>query len=290
MSDKIKVSALIMTKDEELNIRACLESVRDVDEIIVVDSNSKDHTLEIVREFTDKIYKYEWDGKNPKKSWSLEVPKFSNDWILMLDADERLTDKFREELKKIVEDEGNEFSGYVVRYLYWFLGRFIRFGDPVKKLILFRKSRSHFEQYNIFGAKAIENLEVGHEHPIVEGKVGCMKSHILHIDTRPLYYFFQRHNCYSTWEAEIISRDLYSNDRKGKTVKLTPESLVCSRRLLKMIFLRLPFRSLLYFIYGYILRLGFLDGYPGLCYNICKSIYAYQIGLKVHELKIKEPT
>lgn len=284
---KIPLSVLIMTKNEELNIEGCLENLSWADDIVVVDSFSEDRTLDIVRKYTKNIYHYKWDGKWPKKSWSFEVPRFKYDWILMIDADERVTEEFLDEVKSVVLNEDNNYSGYLIRYLYWFMGRYIRYGDPVRKLVLFRRSKTSFERFDISSSCVIQELEVGHEHPIVDGKVGFFKSYLLHHDTRPLYYFFERHNKYSSWEAELMYRkhsagfkDLHIKaDRSGNIMQF--------RRYLKNLFLRLPFKPILYFIYSYFFRLGFLDGYPGLCYNICKSIYAYQIGIKTYELKIK---
>jgi len=286
MSQKVPISILIMTKNEELNISHCLESVKWADEIIVVDSHSTDKTLEITKRYTDKIYQYEWDGKQPKKSWSLEVPKFSNDWILMLDADERATLEFKQEIESVVSDKNNQFAAYTVRYHYWFLGKYIKFGDPVRKLVLFRKSKSHFEKYDISGVDSIQDLEIGHEHPIIDGIVSHAKNPLLHADMRTLHFYFDRHNHYSTWEAFLIYKDKYKTSQDTVQSKLGKD-WTSSRRLLKRIFMLLPFKSFIYFVYAYIFRLGFLDGYAGLAYNVCKAFYAFQIGLKIREYKMK---
>lgn len=288
MPKKIPISVLIMTKDEELNIRQCLESVGWADEIVVVDSGSRDKTLDIVKKHTSQIYQYRWDGKHPKKAWSLKTPRFKNDWILMLDADERATAEFRNEIGPIVAKQEGRFSGYVVRYRYWFLDRYIRFGDPVKKLVLFKKSKACFESHDISGTQAIEALEVGHEHPIIDGDTGFMKNPLLHKDARPLYYYFDRHNRYSTWEAFLLSKGRYKEVSSTTIEPRATGGWLNLRRFFKYLFLHLPLKPLLYFFYSYVLRLGFLDGYAGLAYNICKSFYAFQIGLKAGEFKRKE--
>lgn len=289
MAKRAPVSVLVITKNEESNIRLCLESVKWAGEIVVVDSHSADRTVDIAGEYTGKVYQYTWDGKWPKKSWSLEVPEFSNDWILMIDADERATPEFREELGRIIADEDNGYSGYIVRYRYWFLGRHIRYGDPVRKVALFKKSRSHFEKFDLSGAEGTQSLETGHEHPIIDGRIGVMESHLIHDDKRPLYFYFDRHNHYSTWEALLIHRKMY-RDPSSEIIRpiLTGGNKISLRRFFKYIFLKLPFKPFIYFIYSYIFRLGFLDGYAGLVYNICKAFYVFQIGLKVHELKMRK--
>ena len=274
-----------MTKDEELNIRPCLESVKLANEIVIVDSASMDRTLHIAREYTDRILQYVWDGKNPKKGWSVHTPAFKHDWIFMIDADERATPEFMEELRGIVSFSGDQKDGYLVRYNYCFLGRIIRHGDPVRKLVVFRKSKTTFEKYAIGEVDGVKTLEVGHEHPVLSGKLGRMNSRILHRDERSLYYYFDRHNHYSSWEAYLTHTDKYV----GCSLSKDPISYSLLRRSLKTIFLNTPFcKPLIYFIYGYFLRLGFLDGPAGFSYNMCKAFYAFQITLKVRELKSKD--
>jgi len=286
MPQKVPVSVLLIVKNEEMNIRHCLESTKWADQVIVVDSQSTDKTVEIAKKYTRDIYQFVWDGKFYKKQWAFDHVKFSHDWILMIDADERVTEGFRNEIESIVADSSNAAAGYIVRYDYWFLGRFIKFGDPVRKIILFRKSKSSFEPFKVAGRESIKNikLETGHELPIIKGKIDFARKRMLHADQRPLYDYFDRHNRYSTWEAEHLFMKFHLQDAIESN---TVDSPVKLRRFFKNIFMRLPFKPFVYFFYGYIFRLGFLDGYPGLCYNVCKSIYAYQIALKFYELKLR---
>ena len=287
MSKKVPISVLIPTKDEELNIRQCLESVKWADEIAIIDSHSTDKTLEIAKEYTDKIYQFRWSGRYPKKkNWALENIPISHEWVLIPDADERISRKLAAEIKDVVEN-GSRYAGYIVRYQYWFLGRLIKHGDPVRKLIFFRHKLGNFEKLEDEHIKTNADVEV-HEHPVIDGKIGSFKGVVLHHDERPLYFYLDRHNRYSTWEAELLFRQKYIKSSDKKIEARALGNIAEFRRLLKNIFLYLPFKPLVYFIYSYIVRFGFLDGYPGLCYNICKSIYAYQIGLKLHELKLKK--
>lgn len=286
MSQKVPVSVLIIVKNEELNIRQCLESVKWAEQVIIVDSQSTDKTIEIAKAYTNDVYQFIWDGKSYKKQWSLDHVKLSHDWILMIDADERVTEEFKNEVESIVIDHNSTIAGYIVRYDNLFLGRFLKFGDPMRKIILFRKSKSYYESFKVADRESIKSMkfETGHELPIIEGKINFAQKRMLHADQRPLYDYFDRHNRYSTWEAEMLFMKSYLKDR----IESNPtESPVRSRRILKNIFLRLPFKPFIYFFYAYIFRLGFLDGYPGLCFNVCKSIYAYQIVLKLHELKLR---
>lgn len=280
----IPVSVLVITKDEERNIRSCLESVKWADEIIVVDSQSADGTVAIAKEYTDKIYLYSQDIVCRKRGWALEKASFSNDWVLMIDADEQATEAFREELREIVLNE-EKFAGYQVRYKYSFLGREIRFGDPVLKTVLFRRSRSQVETLQLPERINAPLIETAHEQPVVDGKIGRMRSFLVHEDKRPLHYCFARHNDYSTLEASMLLRD---NPKEAFYDEILSERGVTyqkTRRMAKHIFLRMPLKPLIYFLYSYILRLGFLDGYAGLVYNLCKAIYAFQIEVKLYEFE-----
>jgi hypothetical protein len=205
----------------------------------------------------------------------------------MLDADERATPEFKKELEAIVADDANRYAGYFVRYHYLFMNRYIRHGDPVRKLILFKKSKTHIESYEICGVDAIKNLEVGHENPIINGPIGYTKSPILHHDTRSIYYYFDRHNHYSTWEAYLIYNDRYKKESPHVIRPKITWSWLNIRRFMKYVFLHLPCKALAYFVYSYFFRLGFLDGYAGFAYNTCKAFYAFQIGIKLRELKIR---
>lgn len=286
MSQKVPVSILIMTKNEELNISHCLESVKWASEIFVVDSHSTDRTLEIARRYTDKIIQFDWNGQLPKKkNWSLKNLPFSFEWVLTLDADEVAPAQLKDEISAILEKKGHN-DGYVAKFDYYFLGKRIKHGDPVRKLILFKHRLTEFEQLDDSGLDFRAEVEV-HEHPIVKGRAGCLKTHITHNDKRKLEHYFDRHNRYSTWEAFLIYEGKYRQRSPATIQNKLGRDWISSRRLLKHIFLLSPFKSFIYFIYAYIFRLGFLDGYVGFAYNVCKAFYAFQIGLKIREYKIR---
>ena len=285
MPAKVPISVLVMTKNEEANIRACLESVKWADEVVVVDSHSEDKTLEISREYTDKIHQFEWNGRFPKKkNWSIKNVDFANEWVLILDADERASDEFGSEVEEAISGQDN-CAGYTARFDYFFMGRCIKHGDPVRKIVLFKPALASFEKLDDEELSEKADVEV-HEHQLIEGALGKLKVRLVHEDKRNLFHYFDRHNRYSSWEAYLLFRKGYSkrvSDNDGREV-----SGLLLRRYLKRIFLLLPCKPFLYFMYGYILRMGFLDGYAGFAYNLCKAIYAYQIELKLYEMKQKD--
>ncbi len=272
----IRISAIVLTRNEEANIGKCLRSLAGIDEIFVVDSNSEDRTREIARDHGAQVVTFTWDGRYPKKKqWALENLPFSHDWVLYLDADEELTPELRNELARLFAGGEPPHAGYFARLDYRFLGRTLRHGQRVYKLILFDRRRGRFLDYDDLDAVNMWEVE-GHYQPAIDGVTALLRGRVLHADHDSLYSWFARHNRYSDWEAVLRRKDGLARD---------DEAQPGTRRLLKSIFARLPFKPLAFFVYSYVLRLGFLDGRAGFHYAIAKSTYYWQVGLKMRELE-----
>ncbi len=285
LSSKIPVSVLIPAKNEELNLPACLESVAVADEIFVVDSQSEDCSQEIVANYGAKIVQFHFNGRWPKKkNWSLENLPFRNEWVLIVDCDERITPELWAEIATAIENP--EYQGYYLNRKVFFLGKWIRFGGkyPDWNLRLFKHK---FGRYENLGTEDIANTgdnEV-HEHVILGGQVGYLKEDMLHIDFRDIYEWLARHNRYSNWEARVYYNILTG---QGENETIEPNlfgDAVQRKRFLKKIWVRLPFKPLLRFILFYVMRFGFLDGKAGYIYGRLLSQYEYQIGVKLYELQ-----
>jgi glycosyltransferase involved in cell wall biosynthesis len=282
---KLPVSVLIPAKNEEDNLSACLTSVDRADEVFVVDSQSSDRSIEIAESYGAKVVQFHFNGRWPKKkNWSLENLTFRNEWVLIVDCDERITPELWAEIETAIQNP--EYNGYYLNRKVFFLGKWIRFGGkyPDWNLRLFRHEKGRYEN---LGTEEIRNTgdnEV-HEHVILEGKVGYLKEDMLHIDFRDIYHWLERHNRYSNWEAQVYYNNL-TNRSDGGTIgaDLFGDS-VQRKRFLKKIWVRLPFKPLLRFILAYIIRLGFLDGFAGYTYARLLSQYEYQIGVKLYELR-----
>ncbi|MFH1239386.1 MAG: glycosyltransferase family 2 protein, partial [bacterium] len=171
------ISACIITKNEENDIRDCLESITWADEIILVDDGSTDKTLEIARQFTDKIYQQAWLGYGKQKQ--LAVDKASGEWILSIDADERVTPELAEEIQLIAHsssatsasaDKQLTVNGYEIPFRFYFLNHLMRFGGcgREKHLRLFKKAKGRFDEQAI------------HEGIMVEGEISQLKNYMLH--------------------------------------------------------------------------------------------------------------
>lgn len=276
---KIPVTVIILTFNEEKNIFDCLESVKDFcDEIIVVDSGSTDKTLEIVKEYTDKIFYHPFENYSKQRNWALENLPIKNKWILNLDADHRVTSELKEELTKLFSKEiSEEVNGFLISRRTIFMGRWIKHGGhyPTYHANMFRKG---------FG-KCEEKLY--DQHYIVEGKLLKLKGDIVDIITDSLTTFITRHNKWSTLEAEYqLSNKVEENIIKANLMGHP----IQKRRALKKFYERFPLfvRPILYFIQRYFLRLGFLDGKEGLIFHFLQGFwFRFLIDAKIWESRNK---
>lgn len=291
---KIPVSVLIPAKNEEANLPACLESVAVADEIFVVDSQSKDRSVEIAESYGAKVVQFYFNGGWPKKkNWGLKNLPFQNEWVLIVDCDERIPPELWEEIAAAIENP--KYNGYYLNRKVFFLGTWIRHGGryPDWNLRLFKHEKGEYENLKTEDVPNTGDNEV-HEHVILQGEVGYLKNDILHIDFRDVYHWIERHNRYSNWEARLYLNFLLGKDG-GQTINTESDAFkrflrilknpVQRKRVLRKIWVWLPFKPTLRFILTYILQLGFLDGKAGYIYARLMSQYEYQTGVKLYELK-----
>jgi glycosyltransferase involved in cell wall biosynthesis len=282
---KIPISVLIPAKNEEANLPACLESVNRADEVFVVDSQSSDRSAEIAKNYGAKVVQFQFNGRWPKKkNWSLENLPFRNQWVLIVDCDERITPELWDEIAVAIQNPN--YDGYYLNRKVFFLGKWIRYGGkyPDWNLRLFKHKKGRYENLNTEEIRNTGDNEV-HEHVILEGCVGYLKNDMLHIDFRDIYHWLERHNRYSNWEARVYLNLLTGKDDSGTIGANLFGDAVQRKRFLKKLWVRLPFKPTLRFILFYIIRLGFLDGKAGYIYGRLLSQYEYQIGVKFYELR-----
>ena len=270
-NSKIPVTVVIPVKNEEKNLPHCLDLLDNFSEVIVIDSNSTDRTPDIVKEYGYQLVNFKWNGQFPKKrNWVLRNIPLKNEWVLFLDADEFITKAFEKEL--ISNIKSTEYAGYWLSYQNHFLGKNLKYGIKMKKLALFKKSKG---EYEFIDEKAWSNLDMEiHEHPIIQGKTGIIKSPITHLDFKGVFHYIARHNEYSTWEA---NRYLKLIDKKNS--KLT------FRQKIKYKLLNTWFFGFIYFLLNYIFYLGFLDGKIGYIFSVYKMQYFFNVKAKIFELK-----
>jgi glycosyltransferase involved in cell wall biosynthesis len=274
---KLPISVLVQTKNEERGISACLDGLKDFDEVIVVDSSSDDNTVAIARSAGVRVENFLWNGFYPKKKqWQLENLKTSHDWIFFLDADEKPTAHLVAELRDLTASGTlSEYSAFDIPLDYNFAGRTLKYGHRVVKRALVARKRVSFPVINDLDAPGMGELE-GHYQPEVTGRIKRLRGTILHDDKDPVRTWFDRHNRYSDWEAHLRFRPAVR--------RTAAQSRSAQGRLFEVA----PYKPLFFFIYSYLLRQGFRDGRAGFDYAFALASYYWQIGLKERELRRTE--
>jgi glycosyltransferase involved in cell wall biosynthesis len=202
---KVPLSILIPTRNEQENIAKCLESVSWADEVYVVDSNSKDRTAQIAGTMGAHVVNFSWNGRGLRKyNWALRNIPWKHEWLLIVDADEEVSPELRVELARTVQ-ESTPHAGFLVRFHYYFLGRLVRHGDPLWKLILFRHRLARIEVRDVPEINSQMDVEL-HSYPILQGTVGRLRHAMIHRDLADLHHHFERHNTYSDGEALLRAR------------------------------------------------------------------------------------
>ena len=278
----LPLSVIIPVRNEEKNLARCLESVREAGEVYVIDSGSTDRTVEIARSAGAKVVQFLYHGGWPKKrQWAMDTLPLTYEWILLLDADEVLTPELAEEIRCAIGDSNHD--GYYIGLRMYFLGRELRRGAAFEKLSLIRRGKGRFECRLREQDSSMCDMEV-HEHVVVEGETARLRNPLLHHNTESLSRYVLKHDEYSNWEAHVWMEG-------EKSYRELPPSLFGTqaqrRRWLKRKFLPLPGSPLLFFLYKYFFRMGFLDGMPGLIYCGFQGIQFFHIKAKIYELQLQ---
>lgn len=242
------LSVTVITKNEAANIRQCLESVSWADEIIVVDGGSTDGTANICREYTDKVFHQDWLGFGPQKNRALDHA--TGEWILSLDADERVTPQLRKEIERAMAQD--RFDAYVMPRLSQYCGRFMRHGGwwPDHVLRLFKRGKARFSDVRV------------HEQVETSGAVGTLASPLLHHSFSNFEQVLHKVNQYSTEGAQMLAA-------RGKQASLFQAVL----------------HGLWAFCRTYVLRRGFLDGRHGFLLAVSNAEGTYYRYVKLWYLQ-----
>jgi len=241
----MSLSVIIITKNEEKNIRTCLDSVAWADEIIVLDSGSTDDTVKICRQYTDKVYETDWRGFGHQKNRALSYA--SGDWILSLDADEWVTPGLKEEMLMAVKNPGGH-AAFEMPRLSSYCGQYMHHSGwwPDYIIRLSKKGTAKFTE------------QIVHERLIVEGSIGRLHHHIMHASFNDLDHVLAKLNRYSEDNAQV----LFTQGRKSSLSKAILHGLWS-------------------FVHTYIVRAGFLDGRMGFILAISNAEGTYYKYLKL---------
>lgn len=267
------ISVLIPTKDEERNIADCIRSVSWAGEVFAYDSMSSDRTVEIAESLNANVVQRSFDNFADHKNWALDNLPFKFDWILILDADERVTPELREEIIHAIK--ADNIAGYYIPRKNLFMGKWIRHGGwfPDYQLRLFKRGKARYEK------------RIVHEHMVIDGQAGYLQYPLIHHDFKGLERYFDRHNSYSSMEAVEAFKVLNGTKASVQIDKGLKKAGPERRRILKEFGYRfVPCRSLVKFLWMYVVKLGFLDGRIGFRYCLLHTFYEYQVSLKIEEL------
>jgi glycosyltransferase involved in cell wall biosynthesis len=275
---KVPVSVIVPIKNEAANLARCLGSVRWADEIFVVDSQSTDGSIQIAEGEGARVVQFQFNGTWPKKkNWALENLPFRNEWVFILDADEVLPPEAEREFAEAIAEPG-ELAGYWINRRFMFMGKWLRHSYyPNWNLRLFRHSLGRYEK--LTGADTRSGDNEVHEHVIVQGPAGRLRSEMDHYAFPSVEVFVEKHNRYSNWEARVSAeRQLAGSAHRirSRTVE--------RRRRLKQLSQGLPFRPLLRFLYIYLWQRGFLDGREGYYFARLHAFYEFLSVAKTYEL------
>lgn len=252
----MSVSVVVITFNEEANIRRCLESVRWADETIVVDAGSTDDTLKTCEEYQCRVFNHEWEGYGRQKNFA--ISQATGDWILSLDADEEVTPELAKEIRAAVESDGL-MEAYSMPRSNLFLGKWMRHGGwyPDRQVRLFKRGRAEFKDVPL------------HEHIVMHdrsARIGLLKSPLLHYTYPSVRSFIERANSYTTIEVA---------------------AMVTEGRLPKRPLLALVTSFPLKFAETYIYKCGWLDGLHGFIAAVLMATRVFIRQVKIWEASVK---
>jgi glycosyltransferase involved in cell wall biosynthesis len=278
----MSVSVLIPARREITNIASCLESVAWSDDVVVVDSHSDDGTAEVARGHGARVANFDWNGQFPKKkNWALDHVKWKNEWILIVDADERITPALADEIQRAVA--APEADGYFINRRFMFMGRWLRHCGyyPSWNLRLFRHRLGRYERLHCADTGSGDN-EV-HEHVELKGRTAHLQNDMLHFAYPDIYTWIEKHNRYSNWEARVEVEGVENGDGNPNI-----GGHLSARRRIRELSRLMPFRPAIRFLYSYVWKLGFLDGLEG--YIFCRLLATYEMFsvYKAYELRSQQ--
>lgn len=270
------LTAIILTKNEEANIKRCMLSLGDLPKrIIVVDSGSTDDTVNIAKNLGAEIYMHPFKHYADQFNWALDNTDIKTTWVYRIDADEALTPELKTEVERRCRRHTNDnVNGFLMKHKLFFLGKYLKHGGayPFIKMTVFKPRYARFE-----------DRAMGEHVVLKEGRSVLLENDCLHYDCKNLTAFIDKHNSYATREV----KDYY--DRLGRSQALLYSKAERTKKLRDGFYYKLPkfIRARLYFWYRYYIQLGFLDGKPGKIYAFIQAyFYRYIVDAKIYESEI----
>lgn len=270
----LSLTIAIPVRNEARNLPACLAAIgRDfATRVVVIDSGSEDATAAIAREWGAEVVEFVWDGQFPKKrNWYLREHTPATGWVLFLDADEVLTEDFKAEVRAALSG-GGEAVGYWLNYSIYFLGKPLKGGYPLRKLALFKVGAGEYERIDEARWSQLD-MEI-HEHPVLAGPVGQIRSRIDHRDYRGIEHWVRKHSEYAAWEASRY---------RARVADAAQQAQWTLFQRIKYRLMDTPLIGLAFFFGCYFLMGGFRDGGRGLAWALLKAGYFTQVYCRIRE-------
>jgi glycosyltransferase involved in cell wall biosynthesis len=271
---KAPVSVMIFTLNEEIHLPSCLDALDWCDDVIVVDSFSTDRTEAICREHGARFFQNRFEGFGSQRNWALDNSEPRHPWILILDADERVTSELGQELKAIAEANPAGVGAYRVRRRFYMWGRWLRHSSlyPTWVVRFIHRDRVRY-------------LNRGHaETQEVEGEIRDLAHDLIDENLKGIDEWFERQNRYSRKDAEFELDREKAGLRLGELFSGDP---LKRRAALKRLAWRVPARELVYFLYSYVWRRGFLDGGDGFVFCRMRAMYQAEVSIKKYDVRRK---
>jgi glycosyltransferase involved in cell wall biosynthesis len=272
------LTVIILTFNEEKHLGRCLQSLRGVAKrVVVVDCFSTDGTVALAQAQGAEVVQHAWVNHSVQVNWALDNVPIDTQWTMRLDADEVVTPELAAALNSDLSGYPDSVMGLTVNRQIHFLGRWIRHGGiyPVRMLRVWRS-----------GHGRCENRWMD-EHMVVQGEIAHVDADIADINLNNVTWWTDKHNHYASREAVDLLMHRRQGAEETATARLNFQAGM--KRWLKLkVYARLPLglRALLYFLYRYFLRLGFLDGWQGFAFHFLQGFwYRFLVDVKVHELE-----
>lgn len=268
------LSIIVATRNESRQMAECLRAISGFSHTIVVDSHSDDDTLSIAKTFDVETYQFDWNGAYPKKrQWILDNLPLPHDWVLFIDADERLPQKLKTEIQALLASHPDK-NGYFIRSSYKIGNKVCRFGMQNNKLVLFDRHKMHFPVIDDLACHGMGEIE-GHYQPVsrdpyTKAKTGQLKTPMIHLMPDDTRTWERKHLRYARWAACMNARHSWPKDPSLR------------REQLKNVLRCIPFVPQIIFLHSFLLRLGCLDGGAG--WKLARSRQRYYQMIKKAEL------
>lgn len=278
----MSITAVILTFNEELHLKRCLQSLQKVcSRICIVDSFSTDNTLAIAQEMGVDIYQNKWDNNYAKQlNWGLENCNVTTPWTMRMDADEYLSEELQDEILEKIDNLSSEISGIEYNRKVIFKGKWIKNGGfyPITLLRIWKTGLGTCEQ------------RMMDEHIVINsGSVIKFKNDVVDENLNDIHWWVSKHNNYARREAvDILNREFKFLDNTIINTKNTGNQAVVKRFMKNKVYNNLPIglRPFLYFIFRMVFRLGFLDGTRGFMFHFMQGFwYRFLVDINVYEAK-----